>query len=524
VRVTQEPADSTPQPRRSGYTLEVFVLMALGAMLVMSNARVTFIDDEVNVMNGAITPIRQVLKAFWSGPAPFDHPPLYDFSLHLWLQVTRGALDWLRLPSILFYLTGLFLLSRAAKRLAGADAARVVVWLGALWPYGFHYGRMTTDSPLCFLLIAGLTLAYLRLVERPGISRWCFALLVAIALVWTSYFGWAVIACLSFDYAWRKRGNLRRVAGLLCATALILAAAYVSLWRALLGAIKEIPHFGHSPLTMTLNGVFNFYTAFVSESVAPWFWKLGVPAALCVACCVAIVTCHAPRFTRQFWFYALVLFALLAVAGIINARRLLGVSAWLLLVVGVTLAAMPRGISRRLLMASLAGILFVGWLGIIERTYYAAPRLIEPWRQVADEAATRARFGQLVIGNNPSFFFYLTYALHVPQLPGNWRFAGVLPDTVTYPGVFEAGEWVEKGRPLEPYVYFVRGAPGPQHAGPAWDAEQWLRAHCERENEQLILPDPAAHLKARFFPEFGDLPWRIRVIEFHCPPAATVTH
>src|ERR1700683_1090544 len=221
-----------PNPSRDGnqaarsHALEFFVLLALGVMLLASNSRVTFIDDEASFLNGAAAPVSQTFHTIWNSSVPIDHPALGDIVLHCWLSLTGRAFDWLRVPSILFNLAGVFFLSRAAKKLGADDAARIVVWLGALWPYGFHYGRMATDSPLCFLLIAGLTLAYLWFVEQPGIGRWCFALLVAIALVWTSYFGWAVIACLSFDYTGRERGNLRRVAGPFSATALILAAAY----------------------------------------------------------------------------------------------------------------------------------------------------------------------------------------------------------------------------------------------------------------------------------------------------------
>ncbi|MGH9592938.1 MAG: hypothetical protein ACRD5L_07585, partial [Bryobacteraceae bacterium] len=67
-----------------------------------------------------------------------------------------------------------------------------------------------------------------------------------------------------------------------------------------------------------------------------------------------------------------------------------------------------------------------------------------------------------------------------------------------------------------PSVFLFRGAPGPAHAGPAWEAEQWLNANCERQSERMMVPDPASSLKERFFPELGDLPWRIRIMEFSC--------
>ncbi len=519
--MTDEPNPSRSGNRRArGYALEFFVLLGLGTMLLATNARVTFIDDEVSFLNGAVAPVSRIFGTIWKSSASVDHPPLGDIILHCWLNLTGGAFDWLRVPSILFYLGGLFLLSRAAKRLAGDDAARITIWLGALWPYGFHYGRMATASPLGFLLIAAVTFCYLGYVEDPTLMRAAGVILLLIALVWTTFSGWPIGACLAIDFVQRRCRTERRTIQPLAIAFVILAASYIPLWRAFCRALMAAPNFPHSVLTIPLNAAFNVYAAFVSESVAPWFWQLGIPAAICVACCIIVVTRYVPEAARRLWFYAFALLALMAVAGILNARHLLDLSAWLLLAVSVTLATIPRGVWRRVLLASLAGIVFVGWLGIIEPTHYAAPRLIEPWKQVADEAATRARLGQTVIGNNPSFFFYLTYAMPAPEQSAHWRFLGVLPETVTYPGVYEAETWLLVHR-SDPYVYFVRGAPGPDQEGPAWVAEQKLRASCLMENEQLILPDPAAALKARFYNAFSGMRWRIRVLEFHCPSATS---
>ncbi len=498
-----------------GHALEFFVLLALGAMLLASNSRVTFIDDEASFLNGAAAPVSQSFHTIWNNSAPIDHPPLGDIAVHFWLLITSGSFDWLRVLSILFYLAGVFFLSRAAKRLGADDAARITIWLGALWPYGFHYGRMATASPLGFLLIAAVTFCYLGYVEQPTLVRAAGVMLLLVGLVWTTFLGWPIAACLGIDFVQRRRGAGRPASRPLVIAALILAAAYIPLCRTVWRAFAAGPHLPHSVLTIPLNAAFNVYAAFVSESVAPWFWQLGIPATICVACCIIVVTRYVPEAARRIWFYAFALLALMAVAGVLNPRNLLELSAWLLLGISVTLGTMSRGVWRRTLLASLAGILFVGWLGIIERTHYAAPRLIEPWKQVADDAATRARLGQTVIGNNPVFFFYLTYAIPAPAQSGRWRFLGVLPETVTYPGVYEAETWLLASR-NDPYVYFVRGAPGPDQEGPAWDAEQRLRASCVMENEQLILPDPAAALKARFYNVFSGMRWRIRVLEFRC--------
>jgi len=214
--------------------------------------------------------------------------------------------------------------------------------------------------------------------------------------------------------------------------------------------------------------------------------------------------------------------------GIISAKRMLPEAAWLLLPVGVAAGKLSQnGLQRRqrtILLGALAVIAAIGWFGIFSRTYYSAPRFIEPWDQVAAEAAGRIESGELLIGNNPSFFFYLSYKVQ-PQFHGieDGDAARVwLPSQAL--GIFDASDWLENGHPLRERVFLVRGAPGPVRAGPAWDAEQWLDGRCRMESERQLLHDPASPLKARFFPELGELPWRVRIREYICGDADRERH
>ncbi len=75
---------------------------------------------------------------------------------------------------------------------------------------------------------------------------------------------------------------------------------------------------------------------------------------------------------------------------------------------------------------SLAAVAAIGWYGVLARVYYATPRFVEPWGDLAVEAGTVSRQGGLVIGNDPSFFLYLTYALRAFRQSTPWRFVGSL--------------------------------------------------------------------------------------------------
>jgi hypothetical protein len=130
-----------PQASRS-HAFDVFLLTALALVLFLTNSRIMFIDDEVTIISDAAAPLRQTLDAFRSGQALHQHPPLYDILLHFWLHLSGGTLFALRLPSIAFYILGLWLLSHAAAKMGGRPSARALLWLGALWPFGFHFGRL----------------------------------------------------------------------------------------------------------------------------------------------------------------------------------------------------------------------------------------------------------------------------------------------------------------------------------------------------------------------------------------------
>ena len=129
-----------PKDSRSR-AFDLFLLAALALMLFVTNSRVTFIDDEVGIVSAAVVPFHRTLDAFRSGVGVNEYPPLYDILLHFWLYFSGGAFAALRIPSIVFYIVGLWLLSCATGEIGGQPSAHALLWLGALWPFGFHFGR-----------------------------------------------------------------------------------------------------------------------------------------------------------------------------------------------------------------------------------------------------------------------------------------------------------------------------------------------------------------------------------------------
>ena len=83
----------------------------------------------------------------------------------------------------------------------------------------------------------------------------------------------------------------------------------------------------------------------------------------------------------------------------------------------------------------------IGWFGLGSRRYYATPRLIEPWRQVAERMVPALDTGDAVISNHPSLCFYLAYKLHREEKGTAVSLAGVWPHKVQQKPVYDSAEW-----------------------------------------------------------------------------------
>jgi hypothetical protein len=331
-------------------------LLLLGMGLVASNHYLTFIDDEVRSLDAAAQPVRTLLASYIAGPGQQNLPPLYGIVLHFWLRWTAWNFEYLRIPAIVFFLAGLFLLSRAVHRFGGATGASATIWMGILWPFGFHYGRLAAPYSFVFFLIAGLTFAYLRFLEQGSFGRWATMFLFGAALLWTNPLGWVVLACLAIDYALRRRAGERSVSiAVLARTAILWIAAFVPLLRSSYGEWIASIHVHQGFLSFLTNCGFQIYNLFVSESVAPWRWQLSVPAAIAVFACVVLVFMNGAGPTRRFLVYSAVLIILMAAIGILAPRRLFFVASWVML----PIAAAIGSIESRWVRPSLALALLI---------------------------------------------------------------------------------------------------------------------------------------------------------------------
>ena len=505
------------QRKPSEIAQQVVPLLLLSVGLVTTNNSVTFLDDESMILGAASNPLRTTLSLFLSGAGKRGHPPLYEIILHFWLRWTGGNFDYLRIPSILFFLAGLFLLGRASRHFTGPSRGIAVIWVGVLWPFGFHFGRLAAWYSFSFFLVAGLTLSYFKYLDDQTPGRLAVLFVFSACLVWTSYFGWAILGCLAMDQILRSRNKEPTATPkALLGTAALLCVSFLPLFLAFRTELAKGIDLHQGALSIFANAAFNVFSLFVSESVAPWYWWLSVPAGLAVLLCVVLVVWWLPRSARRFLIYSAFLMVVMALIGILKTQYLLMISPWVLLPVGVAIeTAKPRwatfGLAAALLIIGMAG-----WYGIYSRRYYSAPRFIEPWQEVAGDAAAKIRGGATVIADHPSFLLYLTYFLRVPPQTEPWRFEGLLPESVRHPQVYSSAGWLAAGHPTSGKMILIRGGRDPGGSEPIDEAARQLDQSCGSISSRLRMRDEGYAWKQRFFPQRGDPQWRIEIREYDC--------
>jgi hypothetical protein len=336
-------------------------------------------------------------------------------------------------------------------------------------------------------------------------------------MVYSNYYGWALICCFALDVYLRKRKEAVKFT--LC-TFGILVSAYTPMWAVFFRELANGTRISNGPplVSMILNSAYCLYSLFVSESVAPWFWLLSIPACFAILLSVIATVALLSKQNRAFVVYFALLFGGMATIGIIGTKRLLFISTWLLLSFSIAIANQKMKGVRTVLVVSLVFLSAVGWIGILARRWYAAPHFIEPWAEIAEEAAVSLESGEVVVSNSPPFFFYANYALHRRgMLKGSFS-----PGWVEDPRIVSVARWSGFDLSNPSTVLFVNGI-NTSSLEETDRVESWLRSNCVLVSVRQLVPDSGSLLKARFFKAFGQRRFRIELERYGCPIPATAS-
>lgn len=505
---------SSLNPAWASRLTAALLLVLLGVGMVVSDPYFTFFDDEVHIICAAANPAAHTVDLFLHGEGQHEHPPLYDLFLHGWERITGSRMRLLRFPSIAFYLLGIWILVETARGQGGDRAATAVLWVCLLWPYGFHFGRIAAWYSLSFLLVAILTYIYLSFLKARTFKNWLLLIIPAILLLYTNYFGWAILACLMLDFLLQTRNEPPQYTRRVLLTILLLVVFFLPLIRAFVAEIQGAAAVSRSSMSgLAALEAFNLYALFASESVAPWHWALGVPVCVAIVVCIVVVLWKAPPAARRLFVYFLLLITGMSVIGIVGTKRLLLISALVVLPVGLGLGTIRSKRVKACLVVSLLIIAGVGWYGTVSRRNYSAPRFIEPWNEVAAEMAEAVRKGGVVIAYHPSFFFYLAYDLHRHGTGNNLDLARVYPYQGIWPDVYDSTDSVPPARLAVANVFLVKDVSSGDEPD---ENQQYLSDHCTLEDVDRMLPDSGFSLKERLLPGIPRARYRIELFHYNC--------
>ena len=497
--------------------LTLIIIAIYATIMIGTNARFTILDDESRIIVVAGHPIVSTVSLFFFGTGQHEHPPLSDILLHLWLVATNYSFFALRIFANLFFIAAMFLTAKSAEELGGTMAYWTTLIVGFLWPFAFQYGRITGWYCFTMFLVSLVTWLYLKVIEEKGRWAWLLLALTGMALVWSNYFGIAILVLLLVDLLTFHRNLARKdirplvmsvAAIVLCAVPLVrivLADLTVKALRApsRLSWKSAIPTIGYPT-----------FSIFGSVAVAPWFLPLSLPIfAAVVALLVSLWFSPA----RKWILYFGLSLVLLQLSGHMNVKRVLFLLPWLFLGIGVA-AFSQKTRYPRMNHAAVATLVIVGWVGIVSGKHYSTTNLYEPWRNVAQVVASDARRGATIISENPPFFFYLDYALGLeaetetaqgPYLgEGLYRSHGY---RILYPS-----EGQVMPHNLSGNVVVVNGSALTNSVEWTNTLSDGLRQRCRTLSEYRAAPDPSATLKRKFMKDVSVLAYRVDVTWYDC--------
>ncbi len=396
--------------------------LAFGLRLIALDARPIWYDEAFAVLyasrsfgemiSGTLSPV---------GSAAADvHPLFYYFSLHLWMGVVGDSAFAARFFSAIFGVATIPIVYRIARALFEQRVALATALVIALAPFHIAYSQEARMYAQLGLWSALALWAFVRFWRTSRRRWWSVFVLAGAGALYSHNLAFAIFAALG---AWVIYDAIRtRTTRLLCAT-LLAGVAMLALWLPwLIFVPSQFGKVAHAywvppPTALTLVQTllvfaFDFDNAAPPRALLP-FLLFG---ALLLPILAAFEFARRARKINRSARAALLFVVTLAFAPIVLLfaisqwrsvyiiRGLMPAFLWFALLVGWTLAGMPRRIAS--VVALGLGALAIAVLP----TYYAYadfPRA--PFKQVVQELRGRAPPTDAVVHDNKLSFFPMHY-------------------------------------------------------------------------------------------------------------------
>jgi len=486
-------------------------------VMICTNGIYTILDDESSIVAAAVHPILPTLKLFLFGGGQHEHPPFSDFLLHLWLLATNYSFFSLRIFANIFFIAAILFIAFSARKLAGPKAYWVTLVMGLAWPFAFQYGRITGWYCVAMFLESLLTWIYIKLLDDKGYGTWAGFALVSILLLWCNYFGVATLLLLLLDFILFHRPLATKNIKPLLLSAAVITLSFMPLLAIVLKNVGQHTERMASGVgwksAIAVIG-YPVFSVFGSAAVAPWFLPLSIP--IFVAAIVLFVSIWFSPGRKWFVYYILSMI-LLWLSGHMDIKRVLFLLPWFFLAAGLAATAKESRFSK-LAAGAIAVLVVAGWIGILSGKHYATTNLHEPWNQVAQVVAADARNGATVISENPPFFFYLDYQLHM-KADGPVATGAYLGQSMYQSHGYKIlmpADWPQLAESLRGKVVVVNGSSGLDMVQRTNALEAKLLQRCIVLGEYKASPDPSFALKKEFTKNISTLAYRVDVTWFDC--------
>jgi len=392
--------ERSPSRRLAILTVAVVVL----SVIVLSiNARTTSIfDDEAGglfLCSGSLGNTVHLLRGNASEDAP-----LWDILLHPWSRLAGCNLGLLRTLPILFWVAMIPGLYLVVRRLADPRAACFATVAVCLMPYHWLLPMAIRWYSLYACLAVWNFFFFLRMMDySPRFGRAAPYVLSGACLWYTNYSA-PVLFLTHFVVAMVRAKDRRRILidlALCWAAVTLLFAPWLATFLRQIGASTR-------PLTASYTGI-SLYVLLAGEFSTPLSYWIATPVAVAA---VLLLILAAAEF-RRCWVPMLVVVtgtAALLATGAIGPKRLLGLSPFLAMTIGIALAA-PSGSAHRLRAvragAAAAAMLVVAGslIQMIRREDWAAYRWLDPCREIVERIRSQSPQPMIISASKPVFFY-----------------------------------------------------------------------------------------------------------------------
>ena len=187
-----------------------------------------------NILRAGLSETSGASSGFYFGPLPIPpqgyylhHPPLLHLVIAI-LFAVLGEHEWVaRLVPVGCSLASAVFLWLLVRSCLGTRAASLSTAVFALLPMELRYGSMVNFEPCVLMLILG-ALWCLRSHRVSGVPAWRYGALAFIIVgLWVDWAMYLFVVSLCACWLLRSKDGDRRLAGIICLSALLSAALYL---------------------------------------------------------------------------------------------------------------------------------------------------------------------------------------------------------------------------------------------------------------------------------------------------------